>query len=102
MSGGSWERHSEELTSGWNNGTWGYFIDLHHFEEEGWRDFSPTEANQVFGTLSWRGERGELDLTLGANDNNMKGNKNNRWLFTAMGLIIQMHQLEAYRNNSST
>jgi outer membrane receptor protein involved in Fe transport len=72
--GGSWERHSEELTSGWNNGTWGYFIDLHHFEEEGWRDFSPTEANQVFGTLSWRGDRGSLDLTLGANDNNMKGN----------------------------
>ena len=74
VSGGSWERHSEELSSGWNNGTWGYFIDLHHFEEEGWRDFSPTEANQVFGTLSWRGEKGELDLTLGANDNNMKGN----------------------------
>jgi outer membrane receptor protein involved in Fe transport len=72
--GGSWDRHSEELTSGWNNGTWGYFIDLHHFEEEGWRDFSPTKADQVFGTLSWRGERGSLDLTLGANDNNLKGN----------------------------
>lgn len=32
----------------------------------------------------------------------MKGSKNNRWLFAAMGLTIQMHQLEAYRNNSST
>ncbi|MDQ7090007.1 MAG: TonB-dependent receptor [Methylococcales bacterium] len=74
VSGGSWERHSEELTSGWNDGTWGYFIDLHHFEENGWRDFSPTEANQVMGTLSWRGDRGELDLTLAANDNNMRGN----------------------------
>ncbi len=74
VSGGSWERHSEELSSGWNNGTWGYFIDLNHFEENGWRDFSPTEANRVFGTLSWRGNRGELDLTLGANDNNLQGN----------------------------
>jgi len=72
--GGSYDRHSEELTSGWNNGTWGYFIDLHHFEEEGWRDFSPTEANQAFGTLSWRNEVAILDLTLAANDNNMKGN----------------------------
>ncbi len=81
--GGSYERHSEELTSGWNNGTWGYFIDLHHFEEEGWRDFSPTEANQVFGTLSWKGERANLDLTLGANDNNMKGNG---------AVPIQLHQ----------
>ncbi len=83
VSGGSWERHSEELTSGWNNGTWGYFIDLHHFEEEGWRDFSPTEANQVFGTLSWRGDGAELDLTLGANDNNMRGNG---------AVPIQLHQ----------
>jgi iron complex outermembrane recepter protein len=72
--GGSWDRHSEELTTGWNNGTWGYFLDLHHFEEEGWRDFSPSKANQVFGTLSWRGDRGTLDLTLGANDNKLKGN----------------------------
>ncbi len=72
--GGSWGRHSEELSTGWNNGTWGYFLDLHHFEEDGWRDFSPTKADQAFGTLSWRGDKGSLDLTLGGNDNNMKGN----------------------------
>ncbi|MGR9117537.1 MAG: TonB-dependent receptor plug domain-containing protein, partial [Gammaproteobacteria bacterium] len=72
--GGSWGRHSEELTSGWNNGAWGFFVDLHHFEEEGWRDFSPTNADQAFGTLSWRGDKGSLDLTLGANDNDMRGN----------------------------
>lgn len=72
--GGSWDRQSEELSSGWNNGTWGYFIDLHHFKENGWRDFSPTKADQAFGTLSWRGDKGSLDLTLGGNDNNMRGN----------------------------
>jgi iron complex outermembrane recepter protein len=72
--GGSWGRHSEELTTGWNNGTWGYFLDLHHFEEDGWRDFSPTKADQGFGTLSWRGDKGSLDLTLGANDNDLRGN----------------------------
>lgn len=72
--GGSWDRHSEELTTGWNNGTWGYFLDLHHFEEEGWRAFSPSKADQAFGTLSWRGDRGSLDLTLGGNDNRLKGN----------------------------
>ncbi len=72
--GGSWDRQSEELSSGWNNGTWGYFVDLHHFKEAGWRDFSPTKADQAFGTLSWRGDKGSLDLTMGSNDNNMKGN----------------------------
>ena len=72
--GGSFDRHSEELTSGWNNGTLGYFIDINHFEETGWRDFSPTKADRVFSTVSWRGDKGSLDLTLGANDNNMYGN----------------------------
>ncbi|NOT11126.1 MAG: TonB-dependent receptor [Methylococcaceae bacterium] len=72
--GGSWDRHSEELSSGWNNGTWGYFVDLNHFEEEGWRNFSPTKAERAFGTLSWRGDRGSLDLTLAANDNDLRGN----------------------------
>ncbi len=72
--GGSWDRHSEELISGWNNGTFGYFLDLHHFDEEGWRNFSPTEANQVLGTLSWRNDRGSLDVTLAGNDNDLRGN----------------------------
>jgi outer membrane receptor protein involved in Fe transport len=72
--GGSWDRHSEELTSGWNNDTWGYFLDLHHFEDGGWRNHSSTKAEQAFGTLSWRGDKGSLDLSLAANDNNMTGN----------------------------
>ncbi len=72
--GGSFGRISQELTTGWNNGTWGYFLDLNHFEEDGWRDFSPTKADRAFGTLSWRGDKGSLDLTLGGNDNNMRGN----------------------------
>jgi hypothetical protein len=32
----------------------------------------------------------------------MRGNDNNRWLFAAMGLTVQMHQLNAYKNNQST
>jgi len=72
--GGSWDRLSQELTSGWNNGTWGYFVDLHNFNEQGWRDQSRSAAKQVFGTLSWRNDRGSLDLTLAANDNTLKGN----------------------------
>ncbi len=32
----------------------------------------------------------------------MQCNAGNRWLFAAMGLTIQMHQLEAYRENQST
>jgi hypothetical protein len=32
----------------------------------------------------------------------MRGNDNNRWLFAAMGLTVQMHQLIAYQNMKST
>ena len=32
----------------------------------------------------------------------MKGNDSNRWLFAAMGLTVQMHQLIAYRKKTST
>jgi UTP-glucose-1-phosphate uridylyltransferase len=32
----------------------------------------------------------------------MRGNENNRWLFAAMGLTIQMHQFEAFKQGKST
>ena len=32
----------------------------------------------------------------------MRGDENNRWLFAAMGLTIQMHQLEAFKQGRST
>ncbi len=72
--GGSFDRHVEEITSGGNNGKWGYFLDLRSFSEQGWRDFSPSAAKQALGTLSWQGDRGNLDLTLASNDNDLRGN----------------------------
>ncbi|HEB77482.1 MAG TPA: TonB-dependent receptor [Methylothermaceae bacterium] len=72
--GGSFGRHSESLSSGWNNGTVGYFLHLRHFEEDGWREFSPTRVKQAFGVLSWRGELGELNWTLSGQDNDLTGN----------------------------
>jgi len=74
VSGGSWGRHSEEITSGWNNGTWGYFLDARYFNEDGWRDFSNSEVMQGLATLSWRGDVSSLDLTLASADNNLRGN----------------------------
>ena len=72
--GGSWGRHWQELTSGANNGQLGYFIDLKSFEEEGWRDFSPTNVKQGFGTFSWKTDISVLNLTLAANNNTLIGN----------------------------
>jgi len=74
VSGGSWGRHSEEITSGWNNGEFGYFLDARYFNEDGWRDFSNSEVMQGLATLSWRGDDSSLDLTLVSTDNDLKGN----------------------------
>ena len=73
--GGSWDRHSEELTSGWNNGSFGYFVDFNYFSEAGWRDHSRSEAKRGLGTLSWRdGETSSLDLTIAGAENALRGN----------------------------
>jgi hypothetical protein len=32
----------------------------------------------------------------------MRGDENNRWLFAAMGLAVQMHQLQAFKQGKST
>ncbi|MEE9356284.1 MAG: TonB-dependent receptor [Methylococcaceae bacterium] len=74
ISGGSWDRHSQELSSGWNNGTVGYFLDINNFSEQGWRDFSRSSVKQGLGTLSWHTDRSSLDLTVAATDNKLKGN----------------------------
>ena len=72
--GGSWGRNIEEVSSGWNDGTFGYYIDLRNFGENGWRQYSPTSVMQGLGTFSWRGEKSDVDLTLAGNGSSMTGN----------------------------
>jgi outer membrane receptor protein involved in Fe transport len=72
--GGSFGRHNEELSWGVNDGRFGYFLHLRHFEEDGWRDFSPSHLRQAFGVLSVKEAKGELHLTLSGNDNDLTGN----------------------------
>lgn len=74
VQGGSWDRHSEELSTGWNNGTWGYFADFNNFSEEGWRDHSRSDAKRGFGALSWRGNESSLDLSFAGTENELRGN----------------------------
>jgi iron complex outermembrane receptor protein len=52
----------------------GYFVSASHLEEDGWRDYSPTEAQQVFGKLTALGERSRLDVSLTHVDTDLVGN----------------------------
>lgn len=52
----------------------GYFVTASRFEEDGWRDFSPSEAEQVFAKLSAEGERSRIDTSLTLVDTDLIGN----------------------------
>jgi len=51
-----------------------YFIAGNYFDEDGWRDSSPTEVKQVFGKLGWQNEATRVELSYTGADNDMIGN----------------------------
>jgi outer membrane receptor protein involved in Fe transport len=75
VTGGSWGRKTATIESGNNNGTWGYYVNYSHFDEDGWRDLSESEARNFYGALSWRdGDRSALDLSVQKADSDLIGN----------------------------
>jgi hypothetical protein len=46
--------------------------------------------------------QGFVKHIFGSDHCRMRGDVNNRWVFAAMGLTIQMHQLQAYNDGLST
>lgn len=72
--GGSFERVVTTIESGGNNGTWGYFLTANYFDEDGWRDASPSDALNLFGAISYRTNSTTLDLTLNQGHTDLIGN----------------------------
>ncbi|MAP27937.1 MULTISPECIES: TonB-dependent receptor domain-containing protein [unclassified Methylophaga] len=71
---GSFGREQLQAESGWNNGTIAFFGAGSFFMEDGWRDNSPSEVNQMFGKASYRGDRLDLNLSTLIVTNEMVGN----------------------------
>ena len=71
---GSFETHALNITSGGNNDSWGYFITIDGMEEEGWRDFSNSQALNAYAALSWRDKSSELDVYLNRGETTLRGN----------------------------
>jgi len=71
---GAWDRHDVELSSGMNDGTFGYFFDLRNFGEKGWRGHSRGKVNQGLGVFSFRQQDLTFDLTLAGNGSDLNGN----------------------------
>lgn len=73
---GSWGRKASSAEYGGvsENGAIDYFVAGSYFDEDGWRDHSPTEVKQLFAKLGWENESSRIELSYTGADNDMIGN----------------------------
>ena len=71
---GSWGRRQVGVESGAVWGSWSAYGAGEVFEEEGWRDFSPSESQHLFGKLSYENESSSWDLGVGWASGRLTGN----------------------------
>lgn len=51
-----------------------YFIAGTYFDENGWRDYSNSDAKQIFSKIGWQGEKTDLKLTYAYANSDLNGN----------------------------
>ena len=74
VSGGSFNRIVTTLESGGNKDGFAWYGNLHYFREDGWRELSPSNALNFYGSLGWQGQRSELQLNLQHGNSSLNGN----------------------------
>jgi outer membrane receptor protein involved in Fe transport len=72
--GGSFNRKQFQGSIGGNNGVIAGFAAANIFNEDGWRDDSPSKVNQVFGKAEWRNENLQFGLSALYAGNKLTGN----------------------------
>ena len=73
LTAGSWGRRGFNASYGGVNGNVDYFLTGNFSKENGWRDSSTSEVNQVFGKVGWQNETTDLDVSLTMAHNNLNG-----------------------------
>ncbi|MGB7815627.1 MAG: TonB-dependent receptor [Methylotenera sp.] len=70
---GSWARRGFNASYGGASGNIDYFVTGNFNKENGWRDSSVSEVNQLFSKVGWQDETSDLDLSLTLAHNNLNG-----------------------------
>ena len=73
MMAGSWGRRGFNASYGGVSGNIDYFVTGNFSKEDGWRDSSQSEVNQMFGKVGWQNDTTDLDLSLTVAHNNLNG-----------------------------
>lgn len=71
---GSFARRGASAQHGGNDGRWGYYANVDYFEEDGWRDYSESDALRFFGAVSLHGASSSLDLSVAHAESELRGN----------------------------
>ena len=71
---GSYGLERFDLSGGFSNDGWAAYGAGSFFREDGWRDFSPSDRNQWFGSVSKRGERSETNVRVTRGSTRLIGN----------------------------
>ena len=76
ISTGSWGRKVSLIETGGvsKDKKFDYYLGYEHFSEDGWRDFSPTHVNQLFGQLGWETDTSRYAVNYTGTHNIMIGN----------------------------
>lgn len=74
FSGGSFGRETGNVEVGGQHGNMAYYFNAEFFSEDGWRDYSASEALNLYSSIGWRFETGQLDLSYQYGDSDLTGN----------------------------
>jgi len=74
ISGGSFGRKQVGLSGGGYGENVDYFVAVNWFDEDGWRDFSPSEVKQIFAKVGWQNADTDFDLSITHADTDLTGN----------------------------
>jgi outer membrane receptor protein involved in Fe transport len=72
--GGSWGRRSFEGQTGGEFGNFDYFFAGTYFDENGWRENSPSRVYQAFGKVGWQNDKTDVDFSYTYADTSLYGN----------------------------
>jgi iron complex outermembrane recepter protein len=71
---GSFGRRSAELETGGHSENADYFVTANTFNENGWRDHSPSDVKQLFGRAGWRNDMSDVAISYNFADTDLTGN----------------------------
>ena len=74
FSGGSFERFTGTAEYGASRGPWGFYLGANRFDEEGWRDESPSDVTQTVADVAYREGRVDAGVTFTYADSSLNGN----------------------------